>query len=581
MVAFRHKDEATNTWVPTTWKDFSDKVMKVAKAMAAFGIKEHDCIATYTQNKPEGLIVDFAAYANRAVVTPLYATSSVSQVEYILCDSASQLIFVGEQFQYDNAFEALRNTPTRKIIIFDPNVKLNPEDTDSIYLDDFMKSGQNEETEAQVRQRMDAATDSDLANLIYTSGTTGEPKGVMLNHSNFTFAIRIHRERLTLTEGDSSMCFLPLAHIFERAWTYFCLSMNIRVEINLRPQEVQQSLKETHPSIMCAVPRFWEKVYTAIMDKRGRSGKMVQKMMDCAFKVGRKHNLEYIEKGKKAPLWLSLQYKFYDKVVLSKIKMVAGLTNANFFPCAGAALSRNINEFMHSIGVNIVYGYGLTETTATVCCFEKTNFDFATMGTVMPGVMVKIGENNEILVKGEGVMKGYYNKPEETAKVFTEEGYFRTGDAGGMTMEDCVFMTERIKDLFKTSNGKYIAPQALETRIGEDPYIEQIAVIGDQRKYVTALIVPTYDALKELAAQKKIAYGNMAELVRNPQIVEFMTGRINEMQKNFAAFEKVKKFTILPEPFSMENGELTNTLKLRRMIVNQRYKDIIDAMYAS
>ncbi|MEG2946486.1 MAG: long-chain fatty acid--CoA ligase [Bacteroidales bacterium] len=580
QIAFRHRDAATKSWIPTSWKELSKKVMTVAKAMAAFGIKEHDCVATYTQNKPEGLIVDFAMYANRGVVVPLYATSSVSQFEYILNDSASKIIFAGEQFQYENAFKAIGNlSDAPKLVVFDRDVKFFPEDTTSMYLDDFMRFGETNEYLPVVEARMNAAQESDLANLIYTSGTTGEPKGVMLAHENFLFTMRIHAERLGVSEKDSSMCFLPMAHIFERAWTYFCLSQNVRVEINHNPVQVQQSLRETEPTIMCAVPRFWEKVYTAVMDKRARSKGAVKALMNRALQVGRQFNLGYRVKGKKAPLWLELQYKFYDKMVLSKIRKVAGLTNGHFFPCAGAALSQNINEFLHSIGVKIYYGYGLTETTATVCCFEDTNFDFSTMGTCLDGVQVKIGADNEILVKGGNVMKGYYNKPEETAKAFTEDGWFRTGDAGQLAADGSLRMTERIKDLFKTVNGKYIAPQALETRIGEDRFVEQIAVIGDQRKYVTALIIPAYEALKEYAAQKQIAYKNLEDLLRNQKIQEMFSARLKDMQKNFASFEQIKKFTLLPAPFTMETGELTNTLKIRRVIINQRYKEQIEAMY--
>lgn len=581
QIAFRHRDAETKSWIPTSWKELSKKVMTVAKAMAAFGIKEHDCVATYTQNRPEGLVVDFAMYGNRGIVVPLYATSSVSQVEYILKDSASKIIFAGEQFQYENAFKAIRNlTDAPKLVVFDNAVKFFEDDTTTVYLDEFMKMGESDEYLSVVESRMEAAQESDLANLIYTSGTTGEPKGVMLIHENFLFTFRAHAAKLEVSEKDSSMCFLPMAHIFERAWTYFCLTQNILVNINHNPVEVQQALRETEPTIMCAVPRFWEKVYAAVMDKKARSKGAVKALMNRALQVGRQYNLGYRVKGKTAPLWLQLQYKFYDKMVLSKIRKVAGLANAHFFPCAGAALSQTINEFMHSIGIKIYYGYGLTETTATVCCFSDTNFEFNTMGTCIPGVEVKIGADNEILVKGPNVMKGYYNKPEETAKAFTEDGWFRTGDAGAVTELGGVQLTERIKDLFKTVNGKYIAPQALETRIGEDRFVEQIAVIGDQRKYVTALIIPAYEALKEYAAQKQIAYKSLEDLLRNQNIQDMFTARLKELQKNFAAFEQIKKFTLLPAPFTMETGELTNTLKIRRVIINQRYKEQIEAMYA-
>jgi Long-chain acyl-CoA synthetases (AMP-forming) len=256
-VAFRHRDDQTGQWIPTTWREFSDKVMTAAKAFAVFGIREHDCCATYTQNMPEGLIVDFAMYANRGVVVPLYATSSVPQVEYILKDSSAKIIFAGEQFQYDNAYEAIHiHSLDVKLVVFDSTVKLKEDDTTTLFFDDFLRLGLSDELLPVVQKRIDEAQGSDLANLIYTSGTTGEPKGVMLDHDNFIFAMKAHAKRLDVSDKDSSMCFLPMAHIFERAWTYFCFSMNMEVYVNLRPHDVQLSLKETEPTIMCAVPPF-------------------------------------------------------------------------------------------------------------------------------------------------------------------------------------------------------------------------------------------------------------------------------------------------------------------------------------
>lgn len=581
-IAFRHKDKSTGEWISTTWNSFSKQVKTVAKSMASIGVKVQENIATYTQNKPEGIIVDFAAYANRAVVIPLYATSSESQIEYIINEAEIRFLFVGEQFQYDNAFRSKKNCPTLEhIIVFDRSVKLDESDKSSLYYEDFIKSGQTTEMEALVQSRMNEATDDDLANIIYTSGTTGEPKGVMLPHSNFLEAMRIHDRRLvSISEKDVSLCFLPLTHIFERAWTYFCFTERIRVDINLDPKEIQNIIKEVRPTIMCSVPRFWEKVYTAVQEKISSTQGIAKKMMLRALAVGRKYNLVYKREEKKAPFWLKWQYKFYDKLILSKVRKAIGIENGNIFPTAGAPLSDTINEFLHACGINILYGYGLSETTATVSCFDITGYNVGTVGTVMPDVQVKIGDNNEIYVKGKTVMKGYYKKPEETAKVFTEDGWFKTGDAGKLGKNGGLVLTERIKDLFKTSNGKYIAPQALETRIGEDKYIDQVAVIGDQRKYVTAIIIPAYEALKEYAAQKQIQYRNLEELVKNQKIQSLIQERINELQKNFARFEQIKKFTLLPRAFSMEAGELTNTLKIRRPVINQRYKTEIEAMYA-
>lgn len=551
--------------------------------MAAVGIKEQENIATYTQNTPEVLILDFAAYYNRAVIVPLYPTSSVEQVEYILNETEARYIFVGEQAQYDNALLAMKNCAAlRQIVVLDKHVKLSAEDTQSIYFMDFMAIGTTADAAAaeEVERRRSAGQPDDLATLIYTSGTTGEPKGVMLTQSNYAEAMRIHQQRLVrCTDKDLSMCFLPLTHIFERGWTYFCLTAGIRVAINLRPKDIQDTLKEVRPTIMCSVPRFWEKVYTAIQEKVSRTTGLQRAIMERAFVIGRKRNLDYIRQNKMVPLWLELSYRFFDKMVFSKIRKAVGVENGNIFPTAGAPLSDTINEFLHCCGIEIVYGYGLSETTATVSCFEYTGYEFGTVGATMPDVQVKIGENNEVLVKGPTVMKGYYKKPQETAKAFTEDGWFRTGDAGKISEHGGLILTERLKDLFKTSNGKYIAPQALETRLGEDKYIDQVAVIGDQRKYVTAIIIPAYEALKEYAAQKQIQYKNLEELVKNQKIHQLIEERIEALQQNFARFEQIKRFTLLPKAFSLESGELTNTLKIRRPVINLHYRAEIEAMY--
>ena len=551
--------------------------------MATVGIKEQENIATYTQNTPEVLILDFAAYYNRAVIVPLYPTSSVEQVEHILNETEARYIFVGEQAQYDNALLAMKNCAAlRQIVVLDKHVKLSAEDTQSIYFMDFMAIGTTADATAaeEVERRRSAGQPDDLATLIYTSGTTGEPKGVMLTQSNYAEAMRIHQQRLVrCTDKDLSMCFLPLTHIFERGWTYFCLTVGIRVAINLRPKDIQDTLKEVRPTIMCSVPRFWEKVYTGIQEKVSRTTGLQRAIMERAFVIGRKRNLDYIRQNKMVPLWLELSYRFFDKMVFSKIRKAVGVENGNIFPTAGAPLSDTINEFLHCCGIEIIYGYGLSETTATVSCFEYTGYEFGTVGATMPDVQVKIGENNEVLVKGPTVMKGYYKKPQETAKAFTEDGWFRTGDAGKISEHGGLILTERLKDLFKTSNGKYIAPQALETRLGEDKYIDQVAVIGDQRKYVTAIIIPAYEALKEYAAQKQIQYKNLEELVKNQKIHQLIEERIEALQQNFARFEQIKRFTLLPKAFSLESGELTNTLKIRRPVINLHYRAEIEAMY--
>ena len=578
--ALKHRDNATGKWLKISWREFSDKVMLTAKAMAKFGIKVQENIGVYSQNMPQCLYTDFGAYGNRVVSIPMYATNSPGQIEYIINDAKIRTLFVGEQLQYNNAFKVQKDSKyLERLVVFDPAVKMNPEDKTSIYFDDFLRLGDNAHAESTVKIRMTEAVPEDLATIIYTSGTTGESKGVMLPHSCYLEAMRIHDVRLPLvTDKDLSMSFLPMTHIFEKAWCYYCLHKGVTIAINQDPKMIQKTLPEVHPTLMCNVPRFWEKVYAGVHEKINSASPAMKKIFLDAIETGRRYNLEYKNKGIPAPCSLKLKFQFYNKTVFTLLKKVLGIERGRFFPVAGAPLSDTINEFLRSVNVPIAYGYGLSETTATVCFYPEIGFQFGSIGEVMPGVQVKIDPgNNEILVKGKTVMSGYYNKPEETRKAFTEDGFFRTGDAGRLE-GNTLFFTERIKDLYKTSNGKYIAPQAIEMVMSGDNYIEQIAVIGDQRKFVSALIVPAYPLLEKYAGEKGISFESREELVKNKDIIRFIEARVEEHQKNLASYEKIKRFTLLPEPFMM-GCELTDTLKLRRPVVLQKYATEIEAMY--
>lgn len=578
--ALKHRDNATGKWLKISWREFSDKVMLTAKAMAEFGIKVQENIGVYSQNMPQCLYTDFGAYGNRVVSIPMYATNSPGQIEYVINDAKIRTLFVGEQLQYNNAFKVQKDSKyLERLVVFDPAVKMNPEDKTSIYFDDFLRLGDNAHAESTVKIRMTEAVPEDLATIIYTSGTTGESKGVMLPHSCYLEAMRIHDVRLPLvTDKDLSMSFLPMTHIFEKAWCYYCLHKGVTIAINQDPKMIQKTLPEVHPTLMCNVPRFWEKVYAGVHEKINSASPAMKKIFLDAIETGRRYNLEYKNKGIPAPCSLKLKFQFYNKTVFTLLKKVLGIERGRFFPVAGAPLSDTINEFLQSVNIPIAYGYGLSETTATVCFYPEIGFQFGSIGEVMPGVQVKIDPgNNEILVKGKTVMSGYYNKPEETRKAFTEDGFFRTGDAGRLE-GNTLFFTERIKDLYKTSNGKYIAPQAIEMVMSGDNYIEQIAVIGDQRKFVSALIVPAYPLLEKYAGEKGISFESREELVKNKDIIRFIEARVEEHQKNLASYEKIKRFTLLPEPFMM-GCELTDTLKLRRPVVLQKYATEIEAMY--
>ena len=579
-VALKYRDYETSQWIPITWNQFSQTVRQVANALVELGVQEEENIGIFSQNKPECLYVDFGAFANRAVTIPLYATSSPAQAQYIINDAQIRYIFVGEQFQYDAAFSVFGFCQSlQQLIIFDRAVVRDPRDMTSIYFDEFLETGKGLPNNDIVEERTSRASDDDLANILYTSGTTGEPKGVMLHHSNYMEAFRIHDIRLVdMSDQDVSMNFLPLTHVFEKAWTYLCIHKGVQICINLRPVDIQTTIKEIRPTLMCSVPRFWEKVYAGVQEKIAQETGLKKAMMLDAIKVGKIHNIDYLRKGKTPPLMNQLKYKFYEKTVYALLKKTIGIENGNFFPTAGAAVPDEICEFVHSEGINMLVGYGLTESTATVSCFLNQGYEIGSVGTVMPDVEVKIGDENEILLRGKTITKGYYKKAEATAAAIDKDGWFHTGDAGYLK-GDQLYLTERIKDLFKTSNGKYVSPQALETKLAIDRYIDQIAIIADQRKFVSALIVPVYGFVKDYAKEKGIEYKNMEELLQHPKILGLFRARIDTLQQQFAHYEQVKRFTLLPEPFSMERGELTNTLKLKRPIVAKNYKEVIDKMY--
>lgn len=580
-VALKYRDYETAQWIPITWNQFSATVRQAANALAVLGVKEQENIGIFSQNKPEWFYVDFGGFANRAVSIPFYATSSPAQAQYIINDAQIRYLFVGEQFQYDAAFSIFGFCPSLKqLIIFDRSVEKDPRDQSSIYFDEFMKLGEGLPQNDLVEERTARASYEDLANILYTSGTTGEPKGVMLHHSCYLAQFHTHDERLTtMTDKDVSMNFLPLTHVFEKAWCYFCIHKGVQICVNLRPADIQTTIKEIRPTIMCSVPRFWEKVYAGVQEKINEATGMKKALMLDALRVGKIHNVDYLRNGKTPPVMNQLKYKFYEKTIYSLLKKTIGIENGNFFPTAGAAVPDEINEFVHSVGINMVVGYGLTESTATVSCTLPQGYEIGSVGVVLPGVEVKIGEENEILLRGASITKGYYKKAEATAAAIDAEGWFHTGDAGYFKNGQ-LFLTERIKDLFKTSNGKYIAPQALETKLVIDRYIDQIAIIADQRKFVSALIVPVYGLVKAYAKEKGIEYKDMAELLKHPKVVGLFRARIETLQQQFAHYEQIKRFTLLPEPFSMERGELTNTLKLKRSVVSKNYHDLIERMYS-
>ena len=578
--ALIYQDFGGTEWKSYSWRQFSETVSKASKAMIELGVQPQENVGIFSQNSVQYLFCDFGAWGVRATTIPFYATSSEQQIQFMINDAKVRFLFVGEQEQYDKAHRVFSFCPSMKrIIVFDRRVKISSHDPNTIYFDDFLKMGESNEHEAAVKERQQQATMEETANILYTSGTTGDSKGVVLSFGQYSAAFEANGKCVPVTDQDRVMNFLPYTHIFERGWAIFAMTKGATMIVNTYPQQVQQSMRETHPTCMSSVPRFWEKVYMGVQEKIESSSAVQRRVFRHALSVGRKHNIEYLSRGQKPPLALHLEYEMLNRTVFSLVRKELGLENANFFPTAGAAVSAHVEEFVHSIGIDMIVGYGLTESLATVSCNHRGKpYTVGSVGYPIDSVQIKISDEGEILLKGPTITKGYYNRDDINREAFDAEGYFRTGDAGYLKDGE-LFLRERIKDLFKTSNGKYIAPQMIESKLLVDKYIDQIAIIADQRKFVSALIIPEYKLLEEYAAKHNIYYKDREDLCRNREIYDMMMERIDTLQQQLAHYEQVKRFTLLPHHFSMDRGELTNTLKIKRRVLNENYKKEIEEMY--
>ena len=575
-----YKDFGGSEWKSYSWNQFSDTVKKVSNALLNLGVKVQENLGVFSQNSVQYLFCDFGAWGIRAVTIPFYATSSEQQIQFMISDAKIRFLFVGEQEQYDKARRVVSMCQTlERIIVFDRNVRISSHDPNAMYFDDFLKLGENYPRQTEVDTLQSQATMDDIANILYTSGTTGDSKGVILTCGQYHAAMVANGKCVPVDENDRVLNFLPFTHIFEKGWKILSLTKGARLIVNIYPQEVQQSMKETHPTCMSSVPRFWEKVYMGVLEKIEHSSAVQRKLFTHALNIGRKHNIDYLSKGKRPPLALHLEYEVLNRTVFSLVRKELGLENAHFFPTAGATVNPKVEEFVHAIGLNMVVGYGLTESLATVSCNHLGKpYTVGGVGIPIEGIDIKISDEGEVLLKGPTITKGYYNREDLTKAAFTDDGYFRTGDSGYLKGGE-LFLKERIKDLYKTSNGKYIAPQMIESKLLVDKFIDQICIIADQRKFVSALIIPVYSLLEEYAREHNIPFENREQLCKDPKINEMMKERIDTLQQQLAHYEQIKRFTLLPHHFSMEKGELTNTLKIKRRVLNQNYAKEIDAMY--
>lgn len=570
-----------NTWESVSWEHFSQRVKQVSNALLELGVRPQDNLAVFSQNCVEYLYTDFGAYGVRAVTIPFYATSSEQQIQFMINDAQVRFVFVGEQEQYNKAHRIFALCPSlERIIIYDRSVRISSHDPHALYFDDFVALGAGLPRQAEVEALWRAASDDDLCNILYTSGTTGDSKGVQLTYGQYAAALVANDKCVPVTDKDRVINFLPFTHVFERGWSYLCLSEGAELIINTDPREIQESMKQTHPTCMSAVPRFWEKVYQAVKDKIDRSTPMQQKIFRHALEVGRRHNVECLARGKRPSLALALEYKLIDKTLLRIVRHQIGLVNPNIFPTAGATVSPEVERFVHSVGICMIVGYGLTESLATVSCDHKNKpYTIGSVGRPIDGIDIRISETGEIMLKGPTITRGYYRREAVNAAAFDEDGYFHTGDAGYMKDGE-LFLTDRIKDLFKTSNGKYIAPQMVEAMLLVDKYIDQVVVVADEYKFVSALVVPEFRLLEEYARDHNIKFESREDLCADKRIHDMMMERVETLQQQLAHYEQVKRITLIAHHFSMESGELTNTLKLRRPVIYKNFKDVIDKMYA-
>ncbi len=578
--AYIYKDFGGKEWKSMSWNEASHQAKRVSNAMLNIGIRPKENVAIFSQNSIQYVLTDFGAWGIRATTIPFYATSSEDQIAFMVNDAHIRFIFVGDQEQYNKArhlFSICHGL--EKLIIYNNNVRISTHDPLSIYFDDFLKMGDGLPRQTEVDKLSNEVEDDDLMCILYTSGTTGASKGVMLTQGQAKAAFLANDKALPLTPKDRILNFLPYTHIFEKGWGLLCMTEGCTSIVLTDTKAVQEAMRETHPTCMCSVPRFWEKVYAAVQAQIDNAGPVKQAIFKNALKIGHKYNIEYKSKGKRVPLDLELEYKVVNNTIFSLIRKEMGLVNPHFFPTAGAAVSPKVEEFIHTIGINMMVGYGLTESFATASNDHVDEpYTVGSIGRPLPGLDIKIAEDGEILLKGPTITKGYYNRPDLNAQSFTEDGYFRTGDIGHLTNGE-LYITDRKKDLFKTSNGKYIAPQMIESKILVDKYVEQICVIADERKFVSALIVPAYEVLEKWATDNGISFKDREELCANEKVHAMVAERIDTLQQSLAHYEMIKHFVLLPHHFSMERGELTNTLKIKRNVVAASYKELIDKLY--
>jgi long-chain acyl-CoA synthetase len=560
-------------WHSLKFLDFAKHVRDLALGLHALGIRQGDRLAIWSENRPDWNLADLATLANGAVDVPIYATQTRSQVEYILSDSDARGIFVSSAFVED-ALEIASHLPRLEFVI-----SLDKESTATTIEDLSEKGRAVDAAQPTLYEKLWSGTDSEsLATILYTSGSTGDPKGVMLSHKNLTTNVLNSQRWLQLADQrEVALTYLPFTHIFERGAWYLYANIGAVIAYAENIESVARNLLEVRPTAMTSVPRMFEKIYAKIVERGLGAGFPKRQIFLWSLAVGRRW-AEAKDRGQRVGPLLALEHKIADALVFKKWREAVG-ANMRLFISGGAPLAPEIGYLFYAAGLPILQGYGLTETSPSVSCNTTTRNRIGTVGPVIDGVNVRIAGDGEILVKGDTVMLGYYNRPLENEEAFTSDGWFRTGDIGHIDGDSFLVITDRKKDLIKTSGGKYVAPQRLESLIKSSRFVSQVVVVGNARKFVSALIVPNVELLLGYAEIKNIAYTDSRDLIANPRILDLFQRQVDKYTAELARFEKVKKVALLEREFTTESGELTPTLKPKRSVIEKKYAAVIDRLY--
>lgn len=569
-------------WTNLPGADVIEKIKRIALGLASLGVKAGDRIAIISENRPEWSLTDLAILSLRAVNVPIYTTQAVEQIRYILEDSGAKMLFVSGQKLLKHAANAIQSVERlEKLIFFDASAA--PEnDNRAMTLADVEKRGEDEHrNDPENFDRLLARIETtDLATIIYTSGTTGEPKGVMLNHECFTSNILAISKGLPILSSDRSLAVLPLSHIFERTVFYVLCANGVSIHYCAAFDQLASHLQEVRPTIMTAVPRLFEQVYHKIVKKGRSAGGWKTSLFEWSLNVGQEY-WEAKDKHESVSPVLAAKQAIASKLVFSKWRDGVG-GSLRFFVSGGAPLSRKLSYAFWAAGIPILQGYGMTEACVT-CANRPDDNKVGSIGRPFEGIEMKIAESNgEILIRGKNVMQGYYNRPKETAEAIDADGFYHTGDVGYVDQDGHFYLTDRIKDLFKLSNGKYVAPQQVESLMKQSPNVSQVVVVGSGRKQVGALIVPDWETFKQALKDAGISTeGSREELCENPEIVKHLQREALTLTKELNEYERVKRVYLLPREFSIDKGEMTPTLKIKRGVIDEKYEEAIDEICGS